>query len=304
MSDFYNLVICTGADSSGFSCLMTDCIPDLHVVPHAQCFPLYTFDFKAEKESDMFDEATEAAWYRHDGISDDAYSHFADFYEKQRPENGSDINKVHVFHYIYGLLHSEDYRKRYSANLAKEIPRIPRVASRADFVRFVNAGMTLGDCHVNYEHKDMFPLVFDIKGGKTLDQLTDADFRVEKMRFGKLKIVEKGMDDPVTITDKSTIIYNENITVKGIPLMAYDYIVNGKPALEWVMERQSVTTHKDSGIVNDANDWATETMGNARYPLELLQRMITVSIETVKVVRALPKLIIDGEVEIESLNAA
>ena len=68
MSDFYNLVICTGADSSGFSCLMTDCIPDLGVVPSAQCFPLYTFEHKAAKEADMFDEATEAAWYRHDGI--------------------------------------------------------------------------------------------------------------------------------------------------------------------------------------------------------------------------------------------
>lgn len=304
MSDLRNLVICTGADSSGFSCLMTDCIPDLGVVPSAQCFPLYTFEYKAAKEADMFDEATEAAWYRHDGISDDAYSHFADFYGKQRPENGGDINKIHVFHYIYGLLHSEDYRKRYAANLTKENPRIPRVASRSDFIRFVNAGLTLGDLHVNFEHKDMFPLIFDIKGGKKLDQLTDADFLVEKMRFGKLKIFETGMDDPVTITDKSTIIYNENITVKGIPLMAYDYIVNGKSAIGWVMERQSVTTHKDSGIINDANAWAIETMGNARYPLELLQRIITVSIETVKIVRSLPKLLIDGEVEIESQNAA
>ena len=71
---------------------------------------------------------------------------------------------------------------------------------------------------------------------------------------------------------------------------AYDYVVNGKPALEWVMERQAVTTHKDSGIVNDANDWAIETMGNAKYPLELFQRVITVSIETMKIVRALPRL--------------
>ena len=304
MSHLNNLVICTGADSSGFSCLMTDCIPDLGVVPTAQCFPLYTFEYKAAKEADMFDEATEAAWYRHDGISDDAYSYFADFYEKQRPENGSDINKIHVFHYIYGLLHSEDYRKRYAANLTKEIPRIPRVARREDFVSFVNAGVVLGDLHVNFEHKDMFPLIFDIKGGKKLEQLTDADFRVEKMRFGKLKVFEKDSYDPATITDKSTIIYNDNITIKGIPLAAYDYIVNGKSAIEWVMERQAVTTHKDSGITNDANDWATETMGNARYPLELLQRVITVSIETMKIVRALPTLIIEGEVEIESQNAA
>ena len=79
----------------------------------------------------------------------------------------------------------------------------------------------------------------------------------------------------------------------GIPLEAYDYVVNGKPAIEWVMERQAVTTDKDSGIVNDANLWATETMHNPRYPLELLQRVITVSLETMKLVNNLPKLDID-----------
>jgi predicted helicase len=90
--------------------------------------------------------------------------------------------------------------------------------------------------------------------------------------------------------DKSRVIYNSKITIIDIPLEAYSYLVNGKPALEWVMERQVVTTHKDSGIVNDANDWAIETMGNPKYPLELFQRMITVSLETIKIVKALPKL--------------
>jgi predicted helicase len=100
------------------------------------------------------------------------------------------------------------------------------------------------------------------------------------MKFGK-----KGKE-----TDKTTVIYNNKITMTGIPLEAYDYVVNGKPALEWVMERQSVTTHKDSGIVNDANLWAIETMGDAAYPLKLFQRVITVSLETIKIVRALPRL--------------
>jgi len=109
--------------------------------------------------------------------------------------------------------------------------------------------------------------------------LTAADFYVTKMKFADK-------------TDKSTVVYNAKITLKNIPLEAYDYIVNGKPALQWVMERQSVTTHKDSGIVNDANAWAVETMGNARYPLELLQRVITVSLATLKIVQALPPLLI------------
>ena len=79
-------------------------------------------------------------------------------------------------------------------------------------------------------------------------------------------------------------------TIRDTPLAAYDHIVNGKPALEWVMERQAVTTHKDSGIVNDANLWTTETMGNAKYPLELFERVITVGLETMKIVARLPKL--------------
>ena len=106
------------------------------------------------------------------------------------------------------------------------------------------------------------------------------------MKFAKKKDPENGK----TIPDKSTVIYNDFITLKNIPLEAYDYIVNGKPALEWVMERQAVTTDKDSGITNDANLWATETMNNPKYPLELFLRVLTVSLETMKVVNGLPKL--------------
>lgn len=113
-----------------------------------------------------------------------------------------------------------------------------------------------------------------------MDSFTDADYRVEQMKFGK-----KGKE-----TDKTTVIYNHKITMTYIPLEAYDYVVNGKPALEWVMERQAVTTHKDSGIVNDANLWAIETIGGAKYPLELFQRVITVSLETMKIVKSLPRL--------------
>jgi len=90
--------------------------------------------------------------------------------------------------------------------------------------------------------------------------------------------------------DKSRVIYNNKITIINIPNEAYEYVVNGKPALEWVMDRQTVSIHKDSGIINDANLWATETMENARYPLELFQRIITVSLETMKIVKSLPKL--------------
>ena len=109
------------------------------------------------------------------------------------------------------------------------------------------------------------------------------------MKFPRVKDPETGKSVP----DKTTVIYNPKLTIRNIPLDAYDYVVNGKPALEWVMERQAVTTDKKSGITNDANLWATETMGNAKYPLELFLRVITVSLETNRIVAALPRLEID-----------
>jgi predicted helicase len=90
--------------------------------------------------------------------------------------------------------------------------------------------------------------------------------------------------------DKTTVIYNPKITITGIPLEAYDYVVNGKPALEWVMERQCVKTDPASGIVNDANRYAIETVGDPAYPFNLFCRIITVSLETMKIVRGLPAL--------------
>jgi predicted helicase len=135
----------------------------------------------------------------------------------------------------------------------------------------------LAELHLNYETVKPYPVKMEV-AGKT--PLTDTDYRVEKMKYGK-----SGKDKDLT-----TLIYNHRITLTGIPLEAYDYVVNGKPALDWVVERQCVKTDKDSGIVNDANLWATETVGDAKYPLELFMRVITVSLETMKIVNGLPVL--------------
>ena len=151
----------------------------------------------------------------------------------------------------------------------------------ADFKAFSTAGRKLAELHIDYENVAPFPVTIE-GGALLLKSFSDADYRVTQMKFAKGMAGEKH--------DKTRVIYNAKITMSGIPLEAYDYVVNGKPALEWVMERQAVTTHKDSGIVNDANLWATETVGDAAYPLKLFQRVITVSLETMKIVRALPKL--------------
>lgn len=274
-----NRLICVSSPGSkgAFSVLMTDVIPSLHMADMAgcQCFPLYVYGSETEESEgqqalDLSEESKAAAAQRRDGITAEGLAHFQSAYP------GMAISREDVFYYVYGLLHSSDYRERFADNLGKELPRIPRVKTAADFVAFSHAGRKLAELHLNYESIELYPLKID-SGDK---KLTDADYRVEKMRYGK-----KGKDKDLT-----TLHYNDRIILTGIPLEAYDYVVNGKPALDWVVERQGVKTDKDSGIVNDANDWAVETMGNPRHPLELFQRVVTVSLETMKIVRALPKL--------------
>ena len=224
----------------------------------------------SEPQSGFFDCSVPQEQNRKIAINDEGLSHFKAAYPSEV------ITHEDIFFYIYGLLHNEDYRKRYADNLRKELPRIPAVKKFTDFQAFSTAGRKLADLHINYE--TVTPYQVNIEGGALLlADFADADYRVTQMKFASK-------------ADKTRVVYNHKITMSGIPLEAYDYVVNGKPALEWVMERQAVTTHKDSGIVNDANLWATETMGDASYPLKLFQRVITVSLETMKLVRALPRL--------------
>ncbi len=275
-----NLVICINGKGSrnGITALMSDSLVDLNALEAgAQCFPLYLHD---EPESDDAESPNpdlfaapekKTGRQRRDALTDEGLAHFLAAY------SGEKISKEDVFYYVYGLLHSPYYRERYADNLSKELPRIPAVKTAKDFWHFSKAGRDLAELHLNYETVKPYPVKM-VVSGKTA--LTDADYRVEKMKYAKT-----GKDKDLT-----TMIYNHRITLTGIPLEAYDYVVNGKPALDWVVERQCVKTDKDSGIVNDANDWAIDTMHNPKYPLELFMRVITVSVETMKIVKGLPKL--------------
>ena len=270
---------------------MGNALPDLHCNGDSQCFPLYLYDepeTSTPEHPDLFasPSTTKPERKRRDAITDIGLAHFLTAYP------GETISKEDLFYYVYGLLHSPGYRERYADNLSKELPRIPCVKTAADFWAFSKAGRDLAELHLNYETVAPYPVKIDSGcRGTACRALTDADYRVEKMKYGALTpTLSQGEWGTARSKDLTTLHYNGRITLTGIPLAAYDYIVNGKPALDWVVERQCVKTDKESGIVNDANDWATETMGNPRYPLELFQRVITVSLETMKIVGSLPFL--------------
>ncbi len=285
-----NMVIqITGIGARRFSVLMNKALPSLDAIEKGQCFPRYFYEHtpvsksKNKNQSLLFtnsiEESTTAGLQRRDAITDEGLDYFKAAYPNET------ITKDDLFYYVYGLLHSEDYRARYADNLSKELPRIPCVKSAGDFWKFVTAGRELGHLHVNYETVEPYPVTFK-KGNPKQTEISNPEkfYYVTEMKFAKIKNSKE--------KDKSTVFYNSNITITDIPLEAYEYIVNGKPALEWVMGRQCVKTDKKSGIVNDANRYAVETVGNPAYPLELFQRVITVSLETMKIVKNLPKLVL------------
>ena len=271
-SEVMNLAICSsGVGSKEFSCLMVNQIPCLDFLEKTQSFPRWLPGEQAKKAEDELDfgELDEVP----SGFSPEALPHFQAAYP------GMPMTEDELFYYIYGILHSEDYRTRYANNLMKELPRIPRVATYEQFMAFSKAGRELARLHVYFE--DMEPY-----SGVSIEYTKPGQpsYRVKQMKWGKIK----GKTGNAA-KDKTTLIYNDWITVKNIPLEAQEYVVNKKSALDWVVERVCVSVDKASGIVNDFNDYAAE-MGNERYPLDLFLKVITVSLETMKIVKALPKL--------------
>lgn len=265
------IIFASGIGSSkGFSAIITDCHPDMQLSFNGQGYPLYWYDESTADVADLFNQAAEQdvmdRYIRRDGVSDWIL-------RECRQRYGNKVSKEDIFYYVYGILHSPEYRTTFEADLKKMLPRLPLVDTPDMFMAFSKAGRDLAELHLNYETVQPYE-------GVSIKTIGTPTYEVVKMRFGK--------KDSKT-ADKSTIIYNNNITIENIPLEAYDYVVNGKSALEWIMERYQITTDAKSGITNNPNDWSKEH-GDEKYIFNLVLRIITVSLETMKIVNALPKL--------------
>ena len=255
-----NLIICVSGlgGPKQHSVLISNEIVDLNCLDSGtQCFPLYYYEKNDSPQSDLY-TYSQGQYIRHDGISDFALNLARELNPK--------ITKEDIFYYIYGFLHNPEYRTRFAADLKKSLPRIFFPATYEEFKKYCEAGRHLAKLHLNYESGPLCPSV-------VVSGCEHGNFKVDKMRF-------------IAKDDKRTIIFNNDITIENIPQEAYNYVINGKSAIEWIMERYAITIDKSSKIVNDPNQWSEDP----RYVLDLLLRIIQMSLETLKIVNKLPKL--------------
>ena len=253
--------------------LAVDSVPEVASVAGAAgqaalVFPRYIYDsMPAARQAELVGYAGQ----RRDNITDATLTAYQSRY-------GDDVTKDHIFAYVYGILHSPDYRERYATDLAKMLPRIPDVSTADAFYAFSEAGQDLLDLHIGYEDIEPYPL----------DELLalGAPDAPERYRVKKMKWAGKARQP-----DRSRIIYNEWLTLSAIPDEAHEYVVGPRSALEWLIDRYRVKTDKPSGIVNDVNDWGLELdPPNPRYIVDLIKRIVTVSVETMQIVDNLPPL--------------
>ena len=206
--------------------------------------------YEKSAQGNLFGENLE----RRDGISD--------WILNEARKRFGDVSKEDIFYYVYGFLHLPSYREKFSAELKKSLPRI---ILSDKFWELSRAGRELADIHLNYETQPAPDGVEVIGGG---------DFRVKK-----LKLVDDGR----------TLLYNDFIRIENIPPRCFDYVVNGRSPLEWIIDRYQVKTDTASGIVNNPNDWASEH-GNERYILNLILSCMTLSLKTLDIVKNLPNV--------------
>lgn len=247
-----NLIIMTTGKgiSRDFSTLVTNLMPNLHTMDTGQHFMRYDNELD---ETSLFQN------------NDNMNQTFAD-------KLGLSLDET--FAYVYGLLNSREYQEKYANDLKKDLARIPIVKNKE---KYVEVGQKLMDLHLNYEEVPVYE-------GVEITPFVNPNYKVTKMRFAK-KRDENGR----LVSDLSAIIFNSDITISNIPEKAYEYVVNGRSAIEWIIDQYQIKTDKKSGITDDPNDYSDDE----KYIFNLLLRIINVSIQTVDLINSLPKLEID-----------
>ena len=251
-----------------FAALMLSSIPDLAVFIYAiQFFPRWTYvksDTEGTLSFDAGDELDEFGYRRIDNISDEILQLY-------QAAVGTLVHKDDVFYYIYGILLDPTYRRRFAGDLKKILPHIPTPSSLERFQHVADVGRRLADLHLDYEKAELYPLDVQLRPGASASNR--ETWRVDKMKW-KSK------------ADHSAIIYNNAVTIAGIPDAAHDYMLGSRSALEWIIDRYQVKTDKASGIVNDPNDWCDEH-DDPTYIVDLIKKITTVSVGTVELVAEL-----------------
>lgn len=257
------LIVGAGNDKP-FSVLMTSLIPDLALwgSGSGQYFPRWTYERREESDG-TFDftsagDSDEYGYCRVDNITDAIHALY-------RSAVG-DVSKDDIFFYVYALLHDPAYRQTFAADLKKMLPHIPTPDSRERFNQFAGVGRKLADLHLNYETAEAYPLDVRVNG----DPTNRETWRVTKMRWK-------------TKGDTTAIVYNEKITIAGIPEQAERYQLGARSALAWIIDRYQVKKDKASGIVNDPNVWCDEHE-NPTYIIDLIKKITTVSVKTMELV--------------------
>ena len=294
----------SGERRRDFSVGLTCELPDLEMVSKAQWFPLYTWEPLSPtsgSEPDLFADLATASESRADGAATVSSLDFSRPIGDQIPvildgyrrvDNVTDatlasyrehygdagITKEDIFFYVYALLHHPEYRERYADDLKKMLPHIPRATG---FHTYASVGRELADLHVNYERVEPYP---SVQEEASLHAPADPweRYRIgeRKMRFPKLGRRDK---------DFTRLEYNDYVTLTGIPAEAQGYSISGRSPLEWIIDRYHVKTDKASGIVNDPNDFLRE-QGRPDAVVDLIKRLVTVSMRTQELLAALPKL--------------
>ncbi|WP_317627984.1 type ISP restriction/modification enzyme [Streptococcus infantis] len=241
------VIVTTGRGTSrDFSVIVTNLLPDIQLQMNGQGFMRYD------------NEVDEISLFKN---NDNMNQTFAD-------KLGLSLDET--FAYVYGLLNSREYQEKYANDLKKDLARIPIVKNKE---KYVEVGQKLMELHLNYEEVPVYE-------GVEITPFVNPNYKVTKMRFAK-----KRDENGKLVNDLSTIIFNSDITISNIPEKAYEYVVNGRSAIEWIIDQYQVKTDKKSGITDDPNDYSDDE----KYIFNLLLRIINVSIQTVELINSLPK---------------